>query len=158
MVGSSRNDIQLSQSIYIQGTSIGERNLHKLTSFDLYDNYDNAYLHRGSLGYTCVLPKVATKPMNLYYKNVTFSTEDTTLLLNYHPCSDGTLQIYFDDTLLIEHAFTTTNTFTELKLKLDSCTLPMNRTGELIFTTTGNCKLSYFYFTRSEERRVGKEC
>lgn len=150
LLGASSEDIRLQDTLYISSQPIGTRNVSKTTAFDRYDYYDNAYLHKGPLGYTCVLPKDATKTMILSYNDVSLATPKNTIAINYHAKTDTKLQIFFGEKLVMEQSLHQTEDFIEIQFAYEEPLIPLHVVDSLTFKIDGNCKLGYYQFRHIE--------
>jgi beta-glucosidase len=146
LLGSSSEDIRLEDTLYLNSQPIGTRNVSKITAFERYDCYDNAYLHKGSLGYTCVLPKDDMKTMVLTYNDVSLTTPKNTLMINYHALTNTKLQVFFGEKLIIEQELQATKDFIEAQFSYNDSFIPLDSIDTLTFHIKGSCKLSYYYF------------
>lgn len=146
LLGASSKDIRLIDTLYINSQPIGTRNVSKTTAFDRYDWYNNAYLHKGPMGYSCVLPKDNTKTMILTYNDVSLSSAKNTIAINYHAITDSQLQIFLGDKLLMEQSLKQTEDFIEIAFTYDESLIPLNVINTLTFKINGYCKLSYYQF------------
>jgi beta-glucosidase len=146
LLGASSEDIRLQDTLYISSQPIGTRNMSKTTAFDRYDWYDNAYLHEGPMGYTCVLPKNTTKTMVLTYNDVMLSMPKNTIVINYHAITDTKLQVFFGEQILMEQTLEHNDNFREVQFTFSESLLPLNTISTLTFSTEGNCKLGYYQF------------
>jgi len=150
LLGASSEDIRLQDTLYISSQPIGTRNVSKTTAFDRYDCYDNAYLHKGPLGYTCALPKDATKTMILSYNDVSLATPKNTIAINYHAITDTKLQIFFGEKLVMEQSLQQSEDFIEIQFAYEEPLIPLHVVNSLTFKIDGNCKLSYYQFRHIE--------
>ncbi|WP_310604361.1 glycoside hydrolase family 3 C-terminal domain-containing protein [Anaerosporobacter sp.] len=151
LLGSSSEDIRLQDTLYINSQPIGTRNMDKTIAFDRYDAYDNAYLHKGALGYTCALPKDATKAMLLTYNDVCFATSKNAIAINYHALTDTKLQIFFGTQLLLEENLCSNDGFIDTSFTFEESLPSLNMVDSLIFKIEGTCKLSYYRFINKKE-------
>lgn len=80
--GSSSREIRLRQKVYVEGEPEGVRKADEITAAYYYDDYENAILHKGSAGYSCVQPKHPETPMVLHYQNFTFDKAPSVFVCN----------------------------------------------------------------------------
>jgi beta-glucosidase len=146
LVGTSSQDIVLEQSIFIQGAVIGARELTVRTACDRYDCYDNAYLHKGNHGYTCVVPKDTTTKCTLYYRDTIFRKEVHTLDIDLWAVTNGKIEVSLGDTILGSWDIEETDKFVDTVLSIDPSKMALNQVSTLKITIEGDVKVSSFLF------------
>ena len=93
MAGASSGDIRQQAVIRLEGECAGKRSPWEITAADRYDDYENCFLHKGTEGYTCVIPgKAGDKPdevtEELPGKNGTLSAKVKSILIYRDFCFD----------------------------------------------------------------------
>ncbi|HEX3020958.1 MAG TPA: glycoside hydrolase family 3 C-terminal domain-containing protein, partial [Lachnospiraceae bacterium] len=146
LVGTSSQDIVLEQSIFIQGEVIGARDLTVRTACDRYDSYDNAYLHKGNHGYTCVVPKDTSIKCTLYYRDTIFRKEVHALNIDLWSIASGKIEVSLGDTVLGSWDIEETDKFIDTVLTIEPTKVELNKVSTLKITTEGDVKVSSFLF------------
>ena len=108
LAGASSRDIRQKAVICLEGKKTGVRSPWEVTAADRYDDYDNCFIHKGTDGFTCVIPgKAGDNPDmpehtsgqkatgELLYHDFLFDRNPCGMVLNIYALEEGSMRISF---------------------------------------------------------------